>query len=103
MKTLPKLILLGIVVVTTGRCATATLTPEGEAVKVVSDRKAIENCKLLGVVETEKSFSGGEMLYVLRNKAAALGADTLLVPRGAGIAGGAMAVRSGNAYSCGSK
>lgn len=80
-------------------CATATLTPEGEKVKVVTDRAAIEPCQLVGVVEVTPTESAGETLYILRNKAAAMGADTLLVPRGAGLFG----VDNANAYRCGSK
>lgn len=80
-------------------CATATLSPEGEAVRVVTDRADVQGCELLGVVEVEKKVSAGEMLYVLRNKAAAMKADTLLVPKGASM----FPAESGNAYRCGSK
>ena len=80
-------------------CATATLSPEGEAVKVVTNRADVEGCELIGVVEVERKFSAGEMLYVLRNKTAAMKADTLLVPKGASM----FPVESGNAYRCGSK
>jgi len=81
-------------------CATATLTPEGERVRVVSTREEVQGCQLIGVVETQEEVSAGEMIYILRNKAAAMQADTLLLPRGAGFWGGAFAVKSGNAYRC---
>lgn len=95
MKVLSMLVLLTLL---TG-CATATLTPEGEGVRVVTDRTAVDGCQFVGVVETKPTESAGETLYILRNKAAAINADTLLVPRGAGMFG----VDNGNAYRCGSK
>jgi hypothetical protein len=95
MKALSVLLLLGLFTA----CATATLTPEGERVRVVTDRQAVERCEFVGVVETKPTESAGETLYILRNKAAAMKADTLLVPRGAGLFG----VDNANAYRCGSK
>jgi hypothetical protein len=95
IKTLTALAMLSLVMA----CATATLSPEGERVRVVTDRADVEGCELVGVVEVERKFSAGEMLYVLRNKTAAMKADTLLVPKGASM----FPAESGNAYRCGSK
>jgi hypothetical protein len=98
MKTIKTLTALAMLLLVTA-CATATLSPEGERVRVVTDRADVEGCELVGVVEVERKFSAGEMLYVLRNKTAAMKADTLLVPKGASM----FPVESGNAYRCGSK
>jgi hypothetical protein len=69
----------------------------GGVLLLSSDRADVEGCELIEVVDVERGFSGDEMLYVLRNKAAAMKADTLLVPRGASK----FPAESGNAYRCG--
>ena len=88
-------------------CATVALTAEGERVQVVSEPKAIQPCTYVGVVETDESLARDEMIYVLRNAAAALEADTLLIPKGAAVFAGMIreephiVVRKGDAYRCG--
>lgn len=87
-------------------CATASLTPAGAQVQVVSERKAIESCRFVSVVETDQSLARSEMIAVLRNAAAEVEADTLLVPSGVGVFGGMIreaphvVVRTADAYRC---
>jgi hypothetical protein len=61
-------------------CATVALSPEGERVRMVNDNASVAGCTLVGTVDA--STSEAEAAYnTLRNKAAAIGADTILVPR----------------------
>jgi hypothetical protein len=63
-------------------CSTVALSPEGERVRTTSDASEVATCKALGFVESKPPFVGQhDAEYTLRNKAAALGADTILIPR----------------------
>jgi hypothetical protein len=78
-------------------CATAALSPEGEKVRIVHEREAIADCKLLGIVEFEGRAATAETpLNTFRNKAAVLGADTVLVNKGATV----LPQTSASAYRC---
>lgn len=91
-----RLLLLGAIVMS--GCATVALSPEGERVRLTSDRKDVAGCVLVGVVDAKPPYIGPhDAEYTLRNKAAAIGADTLLA------AGWKANTQSATAYRCVSK
>lgn len=93
-------------VVLTG-CATARLTPAGESVRVTANPEAVRGCELLGEVSGEDRVNGGMLgqgaaeenaLVRLRNAAAELGADVVLMVMGTTNMSGSS--QRGEAYSC---
>jgi hypothetical protein len=61
-------------------CATVALSPEGGRVRMVQNAKDVDGCKLLGVVDASTQRGTGENFQNdLRNKAAVIGADTILM------------------------
>lgn len=93
-------IVIAVLAVLVLDCASAItqLAPEAEAVRVVTDAAAVRDCTLLGYVENERGgLTSRDAENRLRNKAAALRADTLLL-----TARGIQRGMSGAAYGCGS-
>jgi len=77
-----------------GSCV--SLAPEAEKIKVTSNGADIANCKILGSVKSEPPYVGpNDGVNQLRNNAAALGADTLLLTSSGAIRG-----QTGMAYRC---
>jgi len=90
-------------------CVTTKVTPAGEKVRVTSDAAAVAGCALLGEVKGADHMNGGlagqgaaeeNAHRRLRNEAAAMGADTVLVVTSTtGFSGSTI---RGEAYRCGS-
>jgi hypothetical protein len=79
-------------------CGTVALSPEGERIRLTSDRNDVAGCAMVGVVDAKPPYIGPhDAEYTLRNKAAAIGADTLLV------AGWKANTQSATAYRCAAK
>jgi len=69
-------------------CVTTKLTPAAERVRVTSNAAALKDCKLVGNVDASDRMNGGMMGQMaaeentsrrLRNKAADMGANTVLL------------------------
>jgi len=96
-----------LVVVSATGCVGVKLTPEGEQVRVTSNADAAKGCKLLGDIDASDRWNGGMAGQMaaeenanrrLRNKAAALGANlVLMVSSTTGMSGSRA---RGEAYSC---
>ena len=77
-------------------CATSSLSPEAAAVKMTSEVADVSGCKLLGAVTSVPPYiMPNDGVNQLRNNAAALGADTLLL-----TSHGIMRGKTGSAYRC---
>lgn len=77
-------------------CATSSLSPEAVAVKLTSQAADVSGCKLLGTVASPPLYMWpNDGVNQLRNNAAALGADTLLL-----TSHGVMRGKTGSAYRC---
>jgi len=80
--------------VTTAACA--SVAPNADRVVLTREASAVVGCKDVGSVEAWISLSFGDARVQLKNRAAALGADTVLVNSSFGET-------TGTAYACGSK
>jgi hypothetical protein len=88
-------------------CVNVKLLPEAKLVRVTSNVEAVTECSLLGEVKGADHFNGGiigqgaaeENAYrMLKNNAAKMGANTVLVSTGSvGMSG---ARQRGEAYKC---
>jgi uncharacterized protein DUF4156 len=79
-------------------CASVVLTPEAEQVRVVERGDDVRGCTLLGMIEaTGPDIAQGDSQRELRNRAAAIGADTVLL-----TSRGSTKNAYGAAYRCGS-
>ena len=72
----------------TSACVTTKLTPAAERVRVTTNVEALKDCKLLGNVDASDRLNGGMAGQMaaeentnrrLRNKAAEMGANTVLM------------------------
>lgn len=87
----PALLTLGSVA-----CATSSLSPEAAGVKVTSAAADVSGCKLLGTVTSVPPYiTPNDGVSQLRNNAAALGADNLLL-----TSHGVTRGNTGSAYRC---
>jgi hypothetical protein len=73
--------LVGVVAVLAFGCASVALSPEGQHVKMVSEQSAVAGCQLVGIADasTERGLTAETYQNAIRNKAAAMGADTVLM------------------------
>jgi hypothetical protein len=86
--------LVSLVMITLAYCV--SVAPQAEKIKVTSNGADVEQCKVLGTVESHPPFMGpNDGVNQLRNNAAALGADTLLL-----TSSGALRGKTGMAYRC---
>ena len=91
-------------------CVTTKVTPAGDKVRVTSSQDAVAGCKLLGEVIGADHMNGGlagqgaaeeNAPRRLKNEAAAMGADpVLVVPSTPGMSGSTL---RGAAYRCGAQ
>jgi hypothetical protein len=73
--------------------------PEAEGIRTTSQVADVAGCTLIGMVESTPPYAGpNDGVNQLRNNAAALGADTLLLTHT-----GVMRGKSGAAYRCAAK
>lgn len=74
-----------------------SLAPQAEKIRVTSIGSEVAQCKVLGAVESHPPYMfPSDGVNQLRNNAAALGADTLLL-----TSSGALRGKTGMAYRCG--
>jgi hypothetical protein len=74
-----------------------TLAPQAAAIVVTDEADKVSACQVLGAVESTPPYVGpNDGVNQLRNKAAALGADTLFLTGRGPLRG-----KSGMAYKCG--
>jgi hypothetical protein len=88
-------------------CHRVTLSPQEQAIRVIRDPAQVSQCKFVKDVESSDRLSGGlvnrekaeETAYmILKQKAAKLGANTVLLSTASsGYSGAAM---KGKAYAC---
>jgi len=74
----------------------ASVVPRSEAVVLTRESAAVSGCKEMGTIQSWLSFSFRDADNQLRNRALALGADTVLVSSPFGDT-------TGTAYLCGKK
>jgi hypothetical protein len=87
------LVLLGMAI------SCETLAPQAKAVRIAAEPAEVADCRMVGSVSSQPPYMGpNDGVNQLRNEAAALGADTLLL-----TSTGAMRGKNGMAYSCGSR
>jgi len=88
-------------------CVTTTLTPEGAKVRVTTNQEAVHGCVLIGEVKGADHMNGGTMgqgaaqetaMRELKNRAAAMGADTVLMITSTTNTSGS--VQLGEGYRC---
>lgn len=73
-----------------------SVAPQAEKIKVTSIGADVEQCRVLGAVESHPPYMGpNDGVKQLRNNAAALGADTLLL-----TSSGVLRGKTGMAYRC---
>jgi hypothetical protein len=73
-----------------------SIAPQAEAIRVTSVGADVGQCKILGTVESYPPYMfPSDGVNQLRNSAAALGADTLLL-----TSSGALRGKTGMAYRC---
>jgi hypothetical protein len=87
--------------------ACVSLTPAGEKVRITANPDVVRNCTLIGEVKGADHMNGGLMgqgiaenhaVIELKNRAAAMGADTVMMVTGStGFSG---SVQRGEAYRC---
>lgn len=91
----------------TSGCVTTRLTPEAELVRVTANAEAVKGCTLLGNLEASDKLNGGMAGQMaaeenanrrLRNDAAKLGANTVLLSSSTTGMSGSRA--RGEAYKC---
>ena len=86
---------LTAVVLTVAGCV--SVAPQAEKIRVTSNGVDVAQCKLLGAVESHPPYMfPSDGVNQLRNNAAALDADTLLL-----TSSGALRGKTGMAYRCG--
>jgi hypothetical protein len=85
-----------VTVIATGLMAVGceTLSLSGQTVKTTFHESDVKECSFLGVVTTHSVMNWPT---ILRNKAAGLGADVLIIPKAA------IGSYSGKAYDCGGR
>lgn len=102
-----KLSVLTLVLATLVFAGCVSLTPEGAKVRVTSNQEAVRNCTLIGEVKGAEHLWGGSMgqgiaedhaMTELKNRAAAMGADTVLMVTSSTNTSGS--VQRGEAYRC---
>ena len=90
-------------------CVYATLTPQGEGVRITANPEAVRGCELVGPVEGGDGWNGGivgqraaeqNAVIHLRNNAAELGADVVLMVTD--LTGPSGSTQRGEGYDCGS-
>jgi hypothetical protein len=96
-----------VLALTAHACVYKTLTPAGEIVRVTPNPNVVQDCEYLGEVEGGDGWNGGiagqraaeeNAQRDLRNKAAAMGADVVLLATAeTGTSG---ATIRGEAYAC---
>lgn len=88
-------------------CVTTRLSPEAERVRVTSNPEAVKGCTLLGPIDASDRINGGIAGQMaaeenaqrrLRNKAAEMGANTVLLATSTTGMSGSRA--RGDAYAC---
>jgi uncharacterized protein YbjQ (UPF0145 family) len=91
-------------------CVTTALTPEGAKVRVTSNPEAVHGCTLVGEVKGADHMNGGMMgqgaaqetaMRELKNRAAAMGADTVLMVTS--TTNTSSSVQLGEGYRCTAK
>lgn len=102
-----QLIALAVAVLGVAGCHRVTLSPQEQAIRVIRDPAQVSQCKFVEDVESSDRLSGGlvnrekaeETAYmILKQKAAKLGANTVLLSTASsGYSGAAM---KGKAYTC---
>ena len=102
--------LMGLVlgVVLLGGCVTTRLTPEAELIRVTANPEAVRGCESIGIVKGADRLQGGVLgggaaeenaMRRMKNAAAKLGANTILLMSSRGTMGGG-AANQGEAYKC---
>ena len=98
-----RLLLLGLLV----GCVTTQLTPAGRAVRLTSNPEAVSGCRLVGEIEGKDRVNGGMLgqgaaeenaTRRLKNKAAEMGANVVLLTTSSAGMGGARML--GEGYLC---
>jgi len=101
-----KKIVCGLLFLTTA-CVTTQLTPEGAKVRVTSNPEAVKGCTLIGEVKGADHMNGGTMgqgfaqetaMRELKNRAAAAGANVVLMVTSTTNTSGS--VQLGEGYRC---
>jgi hypothetical protein len=97
-----------VVLIIGSGCATAHPTPAPQAVRFTSSREVVRGCTSLGIVDSSDKTQGGTVDQVpveqdryrrLRNEAARLGANLVLLPEApGGLTSGSQV--NGEAYKC---
>ncbi len=96
-----------IAILAVAACHRIALTPQEEAVRVIRDPALVTRCRAVKEIESSDRLSGGlvnrekaeaNTYMILKQKAAKLGANTVLInSASSGIAGAGM---KGTAYAC---
>lgn len=96
-----------IMILSLTACSTVNLSAEGSQVRLTSNSDVIRNCRYLGQVQGTDHMNGGlagqgaaeeNAMRKVRNRAAAMGADTIhLITHTTGFSGAAV---RGEAYKC---
>jgi hypothetical protein len=97
-----------VVVLTVFGCATPHLTSAAQAVRFTNGRDAVRGCTSLGIIDSGDTTNGGTVDQMpveenryrrLRNEAARLGANVVLLPEApGGLTSGSQV--NGEAYKC---
>lgn len=96
-----------VVLLALASCVTTTLTPDGAKVRVTSNPEAVHGCTLVGEVKGADHLNGGLLgqgaaqetaMRELKNRAAAMGADTVLMVTSTTNTSGS--VQLGEGYRC---
>jgi uncharacterized protein YbjQ (UPF0145 family) len=102
--------LISVLALSANSCVTTTLTPEGARVRVTSNPEAVHGCTLVGEVKGADHMNGGLLgqgaaqetaMRELKNRAAAMGADTVLMVTSTTNTSGS--VQLGEGYRCTAK
>lgn len=106
MKKMPAVLSVMIAILCAG-CVVVRLTPEAEKVRVTSNPDAVHGCSLVGNVAGSDIMNGGQFGQMaaeenanrtLRNRAAEMGANTVLMITSTTNTGGSR--QRGEAYAC---
>lgn len=99
-----------LLAVALGGCVHVQVTPKAESVRLTSNAEEVQGCQLVGHVEGRDRLNGGILgqraaeenaQRALRNNAARMGANTVLVVSGTtGMTGSR---QQGEAYACSQK
>ncbi len=97
-----------VVVLTVSGCATSHRTPAPQAVRFTNSRDVVRDCTSVGIVDSSDKSNGGTVDQMsveqdryrrLRNEAARLGANVVLLPESpSGMTSGSLV--NGEAYKC---